>query len=107
MRLNNAAIHPYSDSIQVVFLTFAGLSVFLDLDLATPRHSGSERSHFERVHHHPKLLATVDHSLGFLVRKLARVGRHVLYTNGPRLVVSTRYRDRLHHTRRSAACGIV
>ncbi|KAK3688786.1 amino acid/polyamine transporter I [Podospora appendiculata] len=65
------------------FLTFCGLSVWLEYGLAIPR-SGGEKNYLERVYRHPKYLATCMLAsqmilLGFSSGNALAFGRYVLY----------------------------
>ncbi|CEI66010.1 High-affinity methionine permease [Fusarium venenatum] len=68
------------------FLTFCGLSVFLEFGLAIPR-SGGEKNYLERVYRHPKYLATCVLAsqmilLGFSSGNSLAFGRYILYASG-------------------------
>ncbi|KAL9615997.1 MAG: hypothetical protein Q9160_009084 [Pyrenula sp. 1 TL-2023] len=68
------------------FLTFCGLSVFLEFGLAIPR-SGGEKNYLERVYRYPKLLATCVLLsqmvlLGFSSGNSLAFGRYVLFASG-------------------------
>jgi amino acid transporter len=68
------------------FLTFCGLSVFLEFGLAIPR-SGGEKNYLERVYRHPKYLATCVLAsqmilLGFSSGNSLAFGRYILFASG-------------------------
>ena len=68
------------------FLTFAGLSVFLEFGLAIPR-SGGEKNYLERVYRRPRYLATCVFAaqmilLGFSSGNALAFGRYILYASG-------------------------
>ncbi|KAL2193928.1 amino acid/polyamine transporter I [Corynascus similis CBS 632.67] len=65
------------------FLTFCGLSVWLEFGLAIPR-SGGEKNYLERIYRHPRYLATCVLAsqmilLGFSSGNSLAFGRYVLY----------------------------
>ncbi|KAF5022866.1 hypothetical protein F66182_5099 [Fusarium sp. NRRL 66182] len=68
------------------FLTFCGLSVFLEFGLAIPR-SGGEKNYLERVYRRPRYLATCVLAaqmllLGFSSGNALAFGRYVLFASG-------------------------
>ncbi|KAK4156131.1 high-affinity methionine permease [Chaetomidium leptoderma] len=68
------------------FLTFCGLSVWLEFGLAIPR-SGGEKNYLEHVYRHPKYLATCVLAsqmilLGFSSGNSLAFGRYILYASG-------------------------
>lgn len=68
------------------FITFCGLSVFLEFGLAIPR-SGGEKNYLERVYRHPRLLATCVLMsqmilLGFSSGNALAFGRYILLAAG-------------------------
>ncbi|KAF9783052.1 hypothetical protein IL306_010594 [Fusarium sp. DS 682] len=68
------------------FLTFCGLSVFLEFGLAIPR-SGGEKNYLERVYRRPRYLATCVLAsqmilLGFSSGNSLAFGRYILYASG-------------------------
>ncbi|KAK3312178.1 amino acid/polyamine transporter I [Apodospora peruviana] len=71
------------------FLTFCGLSVWLEYGLAIPR-SGGEKNYLEHVYRHPKYLATCVLAsqmilLGFSSGNSLAFGRYILYAAGNEL----------------------
>ncbi|KAK4465399.1 high-affinity methionine permease [Cladorrhinum samala] len=78
------------------FLTFCGLSVWLEFGLAIPR-SGGEKNYLERIYRHPKYLATCVLAsqmilLGFSSGNSLAFGRYILYAAGNELKDSYRAR---------------
>ncbi|RKL16423.1 hypothetical protein BFJ68_g5035 [Fusarium oxysporum] len=68
------------------FLTFCGLSVFLEFGLAIPR-SGGEKNYLERVYRRPRYLATCVLAsqmilLGFSSGNSLAFGRYILFASG-------------------------
>ncbi|KAL6354973.1 hypothetical protein LRP88_12331 [Fusarium phalaenopsidis] len=68
------------------FLTFCGLSVFLEFGLAIPR-SGGEKNYLERVYRRPRYLATCVLAsqmilLGFSSGNALAFGRYILFASG-------------------------
>ncbi|KAK4129865.1 amino acid transporter [Trichocladium antarcticum] len=68
------------------FLTFCGLSVWLEFGLAIPR-SGGEKNYLERIYRRPKYLATCVLAsqmilLGFSAGNALAFGRYVTYAAG-------------------------
>ncbi|KAH6857113.1 amino acid/polyamine transporter I [Chaetomium sp. MPI-CAGE-AT-0009] len=71
------------------FLTFCGLSVWLEFGLAIPR-SGGEKNYLEYIYRHPKYLATCVLAsqmilLGFSSGNSLAFGRYILYAAGGEL----------------------
>ncbi|KAK0621996.1 amino acid permease [Bombardia bombarda] len=71
------------------FLTFCGLSVWLEYGLAIPL-SGGEKNYLERVYKHPKYMATCMLAsqmilLGFSSGNALAFGRYILYASGNEL----------------------
>lgn len=71
------------------FLTFCGLSVWLEFGLAIPR-SGGEKNYLEHIYRHPKYLATCVLAsqmilLGFSSGNSLAFGRYILYAAGGEL----------------------
>ncbi|KAK0736278.1 amino acid/polyamine transporter I [Apiosordaria backusii] len=71
------------------FLTFCGLSVWLEFGLAIPR-SGGEKNYLEHIYRHPKYLATCVLAsqmilLGFSSGNSLAFGRYILYAAGNEL----------------------
>ncbi|KAK4159852.1 high-affinity methionine permease [Cladorrhinum sp. PSN259] len=78
------------------FLTFCGLSVWLEFGLAIPR-SGGEKNYLEYIYRHPKYLATCVLAsqmilLGFSSGNSLAFGRYILYAAGNELKDSYRAR---------------
>ncbi|KAK4121535.1 amino acid transporter [Parathielavia appendiculata] len=78
------------------FLTFCGLSVWLEFGLAIPR-SGGEKNYLEHIYRHPKYLATCVLAsqmilLGFSSGNSLAFGRYILYAAGNELKDSYRAR---------------
>ncbi|KAK5996812.1 High-affinity methionine permease [Cladobotryum mycophilum] len=68
------------------FLTFCGMSVFLEFGLAIPR-SGGEKNYLERVYRHPRYLASCVLAaqmilVGFSSGNALAFGRYVLFASG-------------------------
>jgi amino acid transporter len=71
------------------FLTFCGLSVWLEFGLAIPR-SGGEKNYLEYIYRHPRYLATCVLAsqmilLGFSSGNSLAFGRYILYAAGGEL----------------------
>ncbi|KAI1177036.1 amino acid/polyamine transporter I [Nemania sp. FL0916] len=71
------------------FLTFCGLSVWLEFGLAIPR-SGGEKNYLERIYRHPRYLATCVLAsqmilLGFSSGNALAFGRYILAASGSTL----------------------
>ncbi|KAL2127288.1 hypothetical protein VTI74DRAFT_10964 [Chaetomium olivicolor] len=78
------------------FLTFCGLSVWLEFGMAIPR-SGGEKNYLERIYRRPRYLATCVLAsqmilLGFSSGNALAFGRYVLYAAGSELKDSYRAR---------------
>ncbi|KAL2259540.1 hypothetical protein VTK26DRAFT_6764 [Humicola hyalothermophila] len=78
------------------FLTFCGLSVWLEFGLAIPR-SGGEKNYLEYIYRHPRYLATCVLAsqmilLGFSSGNSLAFGRYLLYAAGNELNDSYRAR---------------